>query len=123
MSPAALGNPPIVAYYIPIESLTIIPIHVNDLPCHSLERWVISDEIQGMRLLDIIKDGADSEFSGLMVRAMIVADDKVYYIDAYGTAFDGHRSYKIDKGAFKTFEKSLDRNQRSENLGRGCKDG
>ena len=110
-------------YFIDFEAETYVAVTTATIASHADEKWTISSKPDKDRLLAILNQGHDgNSFDENRVRALVVVDDKSYFVDRNGVVRNGGLS--IDKSAFYKFRDSLSPKQRhllTRRIGEGSK--
>jgi hypothetical protein len=129
LSPPALAQSVITAYFVPFEIETYVPITPTTISDAAWEKWTISSKRKMSHLIDLLSRGSAGSFDEHRVRVMIVAGSRTYLIDASGIALVGKEAIQIDRSKLEVFRKSLSGGERkvlrsqsgnqSEESGRG----
>ena len=102
----------ITVYFVPFQLETYLPITPLTIKCQAKEKWLLTDQSQIDRLLELFGKGNTANFDDRRVRVLISSDNFNIFVDSNGVALMDGKSIKVDKYEFENFAKSLDSNQR-----------
>lgn len=92
--------------YYPIDGENYTLIKKSNIECMAEETIKLDTPGRISQFWKIIRNGKKHSFDDVSVRAKIVTDKGIYYLDTYGVISFGKRSYQIDRDAFKKYIES-----------------
>lgn len=107
-------------YFVPFDIETYVPITRSTIMSIAWEKWTISSESETSRLINLLSYGVEGKFDEGKVRALVLSNNKAYFIDSSGVALidsnwavlEGKPGVRIDKAEFVKFRDSLRADER-----------
>ena len=101
-------------YFVPFEVETYVPITRATIVSQAWEKWTISKGREIAVLVKMLTHGPAESFDENRVRALVIRDTQMYYVDSEGVVSNRNVNIKIDKTEFLKFRDSLKSEQRKK---------